>query len=55
MAAKRRADSATSSFSILCIMLIPSIMFIALYNKLEIAGLCQVDSIANSLKNIAFE
>ncbi len=35
MAAKRRAASAASSFSIMCIMLILAIMFIALCNKLE--------------------
>ncbi len=40
MAAKRRAASADSFFSIMCIMLILSIMFLALYNKLEISGLC---------------
>ncbi len=38
MAAKRRAASAASSFSIMCIMLILAIMFIALCNKLEIAS-----------------
>src|ERR1700688_2376132 len=38
MTAKRRADSAASSFSIMCIMLILPIMFLALCNKLEIAS-----------------
>ncbi len=35
MPAKRRAASATSSFSIMCIMLILPIMFLVLCNKLE--------------------
>ncbi len=44
MAAKRRADSAASSFSIMYIMLILSIMFLALCNKLEIASKTSINA-----------